>query len=242
MTFPILNANAGLSSRRCWQITRQTLRADPRCRQQQELQRYADELYDRMQVIRSDYLDQRRMYRVFPHEHHSILRDLMTGLLAGAYVKGYREMMDVLEEKTRPLTMIAMENEGRARADFSARTILHTTERVLRDAQKRGEDIDKLLHDPNLWIFSKARAHGAVDYEGARGYWVSSERGLRSSQQSGVWGKQWLIDPDIHQRTDDCDDNEAAGIIPLGALFPSGVAAPPDHTWCGCSMQFVRLR
>jgi hypothetical protein len=46
-------------------------------------------------------------------------------------------------------------------------------------------------------------------------------------------GVRWVVD-DVDGPCPDCDDNALAGILTLGAEFPTGQGAPPAHPGCRC--------
>jgi hypothetical protein len=50
-----------------------------------------------------------------------------------------------------------------------------------------------------------------------------------------VRGKVWLLSND-HDFDDECDDNDAAGVIPLDEDFPSGDDTSPAHPRCDCDV------
>lgn len=51
---------------------------------------------------------------------------------------------------------------------------------------------------------------------------------------------RWDMSAD-HDNRDGCDENHAAGAIPTGQLFPTGVPCPPDHPNCRCALVPVEL-
>ncbi len=50
----------------------------------------------------------------------------------------------------------------------------------------------------------------------------------------GVTGKEWVTVGDDRVSLE-CQDNEAAGVIPFDQEFPSGDMAPPQHPDCRCA-------
>jgi len=50
-----------------------------------------------------------------------------------------------------------------------------------------------------------------------------------------VTGKQSIMS-DSHDDDDDCDENAAAGVIPIDDDFPSGDSGPPYHPRCECDI------
>lgn len=62
-----------------------------------------------------------------------------------------------------------------------------------------------------------------------------SEASQQTYDRLGIAGKSWSTVGD-DRVSDDCLDNEGAGIIPMGASFPGGVMHPPQHPDCRCSL------
>ena len=52
---------------------------------------------------------------------------------------------------------------------------------------------------------------------------------------SGAVAKDWF---NLEGACEVCQENEAAGIIPIRAIFPSGHMHPTAHPWCRCFCQF----
>ena len=57
-------------------------------------------------------------------------------------------------------------------------------------------------------------------------------------QRQVVRAKRWVLGSE-HKATDACDQNAAAGEIPIDQPFPSGVNTPPAHAGCSCSLSAV---
>ena len=55
-----------------------------------------------------------------------------------------------------------------------------------------------------------------------------SQASLDTMEAMGIDGKQWITAGD-DRVSDDCTDNEADGVIPVGQSFSAGVMAPPQH-------------
>jgi len=68
-----------------------------------------------------------------------------------------------------------------------------------------------------------------------------SQASLDSMADMGIEGKQWITagDSDV---SEECLGNEAEGIVPVNHVFSGGVAAPPQHPDCRCSLAPARLR
>jgi len=67
-----------------------------------------------------------------------------------------------------------------------------------------------------------------------------SQTSLDNMKAMGIDGKQWVTagDSDV---SEECEGNEAQGIIPRGDVFSGGVAAPPQHPNCRCTISPARL-
>jgi SPP1 gp7 family putative phage head morphogenesis protein len=82
--------------------------------------------------------------------------------------------------------------------------------------------------------FSEARAETIARTELIR---ASNAAALEAFKQSGVVdGKSWLTAGD-DQVEEDCEMNEADGVIPLDDDFSSGDDSPPSHPNCRCALQ-----
>jgi len=62
-----------------------------------------------------------------------------------------------------------------------------------------------------------------------------SEASLQTYDRLGVAGKSWSTAGD-DEVSEECQANEGAGVIPIGATFPGGVGRPPQHPNCRCSL------
>ena len=67
-----------------------------------------------------------------------------------------------------------------------------------------------------------------------------SEASLQTYTRLGIAAKSWSTvgDDDV---SDDCQDNEAAGPIPMDETFPGGVGRPPQHPGCRCTLVPERM-
>jgi hypothetical protein len=308
MNLTEINATT-LSTKRCWQITRNTLRVDPRCRQKDLLQQYADNLHDQFQAMQADYIADPQGFVRHARKHHAGLYGVMLPFITLGALNGYRDATSVLGIKTNPQTIEMLQRDAQARADFSARTMNQTTvERLIalqqqkihkieqaqdaaetKDSIDQTDDIDEVdevddapvdnidddeldrvddddidddvtddddpLNDEHIadeqdiedsiandiadnFIFSVDRAEAATDFEGTKAYKTGTEYGMK--QADNPWMKVWAIDPNLHDRDDECDENEAAGPIAIGEEFPSGDQQDPAHPNCGCNVYYVR--
>ena len=53
-------------------------------------------------------------------------------------------------------------------------------------------------------------------------------------KEIGVTGKEWVTVGDDRVSLE-CQDNEAAGVIPFNQAFPAGPMTPPQHPGCRCA-------
>lgn len=68
-----------------------------------------------------------------------------------------------------------------------------------------------------------------------------SQASLDSMNDMGIEGKEWITAGD-DQVSEECDANEAEGVIPVNQEFVSGVMAPPQHPDCRCTVAPARLK
>lgn len=81
--------------------------------------------------------------------------------------------------------------------------------------------------------FNEYRANMVARTETA---FADSYGNLAAYKASGVvTGKEWLCGSE-HDDDDECDENEAAGVIGLEEDFPDGSDCPPAHPHCVCAM------
>lgn len=83
------------------------------------------------------------------------------------------------------------------------------------------------------YAFSAERATLIARTEISGAYVEGNTQAWRAS--GVVEGTEWILGSE-HDVDDDCDANAAAGVVPLGATFPSGVTAPPAHPRCVCDV------
>lgn len=84
--------------------------------------------------------------------------------------------------------------------------------------------------------FSPYRARMIARTEIAR---ANLEGTLAAWRASGVVaGKRSVLSP-LHDQDDECDENAAAGVIPLDGRFPDGTSGPPFHPNCKCTIEAV---
>ena len=68
-----------------------------------------------------------------------------------------------------------------------------------------------------------------------------SQASLDTMKEMGIDGKEWVTAGD-DLVSDECNENEAQGVIPLANQFSGGVGAPPQHPDCRCAIAPARLR
>ncbi len=68
-----------------------------------------------------------------------------------------------------------------------------------------------------------------------------SEASLDTMKEMGIDGKEWVTAGD-DRVSEDCEGNEAEGVIPVGQAFSGGTMAPPQHPDCRCAVSPARLR
>ena len=69
-----------------------------------------------------------------------------------------------------------------------------------------------------------------------------SATSLNTMEDMGIDGKEWVTVGDANVDTEDCQPNEAQGVIPVGQAFQSGHMAPTAHSGCRCSLAPARIR
>lgn len=67
-----------------------------------------------------------------------------------------------------------------------------------------------------------------------------SQASLDSMDDMGINGKEWVTAGD-DLVSDECQANEAEGVIPVNQAFSGGVMAPPQHPDCRCTIAPARL-
>ena len=174
----------------------------------------------------------------------------MSGQLAEIYISGQAEM--ITWGKTKAGVPIAYEGPPIKQAidwaekhgatlvkgmdEETKRRLAHTISQGIEN--KRGipglsRDIRNTFGD-----MSKYRSELVARTETAN---ALSQASLDSMADMGIDGKEWVTagDADV---SDECEANEAEGVIPVGQAFSGGVMAPPQHPDCRCSLAPARLR
>ena len=68
-----------------------------------------------------------------------------------------------------------------------------------------------------------------------------SQASLDTMEDMGIDGKEWITSGSTFSQEDECGENEAEGVIPVGQAFSSGHHAPPAHPDCECTISPARL-
>ena len=68
-----------------------------------------------------------------------------------------------------------------------------------------------------------------------------SKASLDTMEDMGIKGKEWITAGDALV-SDECEANEAEGVIPVGQAFTSGPMAPPQHPDCRCTISPATIR
>ncbi len=68
-----------------------------------------------------------------------------------------------------------------------------------------------------------------------------SQASLDSMADMEIDGKEWITAGD-DLVSDDCQANEAQGVIPVNQSFSGGVMAPPQHPDCRCALAPAKLK
>lgn len=89
--------------------------------------------------------------------------------------------------------------------------------------------------EQSYW-FSEQRAETIARTEVAKAQVAGAMTGWKAS--GVVASSRWLLAPG-HSRLDECDENAAAGEVPLGKTYPSGDYGAPAHPNCECAMVAV---
>jgi hypothetical protein len=83
---------------------------------------------------------------------------------------------------------------------------------------------------------TEARAYKIAVTEANKAWSYAETEQARVMEQAGYQlRKEWLLNP-AHPHYDECDLCADAGPLPLAAMFPIGVDAPPAHPSCGCAL------
>ncbi len=173
----------------------------------------------------------------------------ISGQIAETYISGQAEM--ITWGKTKGGVPIAYEGPPISQAiDWAEKhgaTLVKglddvTRERLARTisqgiANKRGipglsRDIRNTFAD-----MSKYRSELIARTETANALSTAS---LDSMADMGIDGKEWVTAGDANV-SEDCEANEAEGVIPVNQAFSGGVMAPPQHPDCRCSVSPARL-
>lgn len=117
--------------------------------------------------------------------------------------------------------------------------ITETTRDVLRniieDAFTQGQTPAQLAASiERTGVFGSTRADLIASTEMSR---AVSQGSLSTAKEVGAIGKGWETSGD-HDHDDECDDNEADGVIGIDEDFSSGDDASPGHPGCNCAVVY----
>ena len=173
----------------------------------------------------------------------------LSGQLSEIYVSGQAEM--ITWGKTRAGIPIAYEGPPISQAvDWAAtRSARLVTEmdattkarlaRVIADGIQNKRGIPGLSREIRNTFsdMSRYRSQLIARTETAN---ALSQTSLDNMKGMGIDGKQWITagDSDV---SEECEANEAQGVIPVGETFTSGVDAPSQHPNCRCAVSPARL-
>ena len=172
------------------------------------------------------------------------LESTISGQLAEVYISGQAEM--ITWGKTKGGIPIAYEGPPiQGAIDWAEKhgaTLVtqmgEETKRRLADTIARGIEnkrgIPGLSRDIRTTFsdMSKYRSELIARTETANALSTAS---LDSMEDMGVDGKEWVTAGD-DMVSEECEANEAEGVIPVGQTFSGGVDAPPQHPDCRCSI------
>jgi len=108
-----------------------------------------------------------------------------------------------------------------------AASTLDDIARVLAAGAASGDSVDTIARALRAALGN--RAEMVAHTELARAMSVAS---LDTYRANGIAGKSWIT----WNPCPVCEQNEAAGVIPMDTAFPGGVQAPPQHPRCRCSL------
>ena len=122
--------------------------------------------------------------------------------------------------------------DGQSRADGILATRLALLEKALLEALANGETEDALAARIADILGSLP---GALLISRSEVTWAGSAAALEVYRRAGITWKRWITrnDAKVCFR---CKANQAAGPVPLGAMFPGGTTAPLQHPRCRCSV------
>ena len=109
--------------------------------------------------------------------------------------------------------------------------------RILTKGAKEGQSVQRLARS------IRKEVAGMADISRGRALTIAntelnsamSEASLQTYTRLNVAGKSWATVGDDNV-SEDCQENEAAGVIPMNASFPGGTMRPPQHPDCRCTL------
>ncbi len=174
----------------------------------------------------------------------------LSGQLAEIYVSGQAEM--ITWGKTQAGIPIAFEGPPISQAvDWAAKrgaelvtgmdaTTKERLARVIADGIQNKRGIPSLSREIRSTFadMTRFRSQLIARTETANALSTAS---IDNMKAMGIDGKQWVTagDSDV---SEECEANEAQGVIPRGEAFTSGPMAPPQHPNCRCALSPAILR
>ena len=179
------------------------------------------------------------------------LETTISGHLTETYVSGQAEM--ITWGKTKAGVPIAYEGPPVSQAVDFAKTRGATLVKGMNEETKKrlahtiSQGIENKRGIPGLsrdirqtfGDMSKHRSELIARTETANALSTAS---LDSMADMGIEGKEWVTSGSVFSQEDECGENEAQGVIPVGQAFSSGHHAPPAHPDCECAVAPARLK
>lgn len=160
----------------------------------------------------------------------------MSGMPGGRIVRD--EVESAARARSAEISGLQWDGEQLVPSGGAERTIVPRTRKAIAELARKaakqgyinGSDVD------GTRAFSEERADLIADYEMSRMY---REGALKTFEHTSAASRvRWVLSP-AHPRMDECDENAAAGWMPIGHRFPTGVPAPPAHPLCMCSLEVM---
>lgn len=106
--------------------------------------------------------------------------------------------------------------------------------KIVTRAVEEGWSVDKLTTEiEDSYPFSEGRAQTIARTELAMSHVEGNVQGWR---ETGLVDRKKSILGDLHDITDECDENAEAGAVEVDEQFPSGDMFPPYHPNCVCDV------
>jgi len=180
------------------------------------------------------------------------LRSILVGNIARAYFQGSTEM--ITWGRTQGGIPIAFEGPPMQQAidwadNYGAQLVTKMDDesksriaKIISDGIENKRGVDGIRRDlmAEFEDMSKTRAQMIAHTETGNALGQSF---LDRSKDMGVTGKRWILGAGGKEgNCQDCIDNANAGVIPIDAIFPSGVETVLAHPNCTCAVAPVMIR